>query len=212
MASNNSKRETASKQDNAFNSTASNAIARGPLQKLPNEILDQIYEHALRLDNDAKVEVREPAGISEPALLFTCKEIRRNAIKIFYLVNVLCLHIYSFSPSTVMYTHKKDATLRRQYNCKIKTITGEIRGPRSWSNLISWLRYTHGTALKAPSIDLSPHPSVAVAHFGEKEEAVIAGLFHMVHVARDAKWDQVEQCLDLMRYGLAACNKDWAQD
>jgi hypothetical protein len=78
--------------------TTINSCASAPLLRLPPEIRNIIYKCALYLD-DGICEVDVATGIPEPALLLTCKEIRREAIGIFYSTNDVRLVIDSYSPS-----------------------------------------------------------------------------------------------------------------
>jgi hypothetical protein len=93
--------------------------SHSPLLKLPPELRNRIYEYALRFDNGI-CEVNETVGIPESALLLTCKEIRREAIGIFYSVNKVHVELESFSPSLPILIEKKMCALHKQYGFQIE--------------------------------------------------------------------------------------------
>lgn len=93
------------------------SLAPSPLLRLPPELRNTIYEFALRLD----------------------KDIRREAISIFYSVNEVFMMIESYSPSVPRLVLKKMGTLRTQYHYDLKAKKVKHLGPRRWRNLVSWL-------------------------------------------------------------------------
>lgn len=61
-----------------------------PLLKLPPELRNRIYRYAIV--QDEPIDVAETTKKKEPALLATCKEIREQALKMFYHENTFyCL-------------------------------------------------------------------------------------------------------------------------
>lgn len=198
----------AKQPNNAINSPAS-----VPLLRLPPELRNTIYEYALRLDDGACI-VSDTAGIPESALLITCKRIRREAIGIFYTINELHMIVDSCSPSVPILVKQKAVAMFKQYHCHINFPTLFLRGPQRWRNLVSWLRATHADPREIRSIcaiasDLDKKPHSPLSRNRAKEMAIVAGLFKMVVSMQGVQWEEVEEALKLLRYGLVRYDSEW---
>lgn len=180
--------------------------APSPLLRLPPELRNTIYKFALRLDKGL-CRVSKTAGTPEPALLLTCKEIRREAVSIFYSVNEVIMMVESYSQSVPRFMMEKYSALKTQYHYELNIGKVEQLGPRSWRNLLSWLRDSHENAstpmgfLSLASELGTPQHKRGTGHH-EKEAAVVDGMFLLTRTMKDMSWDEVEPILNLLRYGL----------
>jgi hypothetical protein len=205
-------RNTEDKSNNATDSSASS-----PFMKLAPELRNTIYEYDLQLPNDGVFQVSETEPIREPPLLLTCKTIRSEAIAIFYAQNSILLTVDSCSPAMPLFIYKKELALFAQYKCKIKIWSVWLRGPPRWKNFLAWLRHSHECVyVDVPLVRVQPplgpgrhHPGVVDQW---KEWMVIAGLQQMVDLMDDAEWDDVEETLNILRYGLVKINPEWDVD
>ena len=203
---------TEDKPNNATDSSASS-----PFMKLAAELRNTIYEYALYLD-DGVIEVSETAGIPEPALLLTCKDIRREAIGVFYSINTIKLLIDSYSPAMPLLMHKKQEAILWQYQYKITVSDVRLDGPSDWRNLLAWLRHYHEAdgavafALSALGPPLGTRGHKPEATLLAKELTVIAGLFDMVSHLDGMEWDSFEGTLGMFRYALAVFDEMWDYD
>lgn len=80
-----------------------------PFLRKPAEIRNCIYEYALGVDGICEVD--EGKDFPEPALLFTCKTIRHEAIGIFYSINTFDAAMTSYSPSMPIFLQEKNELL-----------------------------------------------------------------------------------------------------
>jgi hypothetical protein len=186
------------------------------LLKLPPELRNRIYEYALRFDNGI-CEVNETVGIPESALLLTCKEIRQEAIGIFYSANKVHVELESFSPAMPILIEKKMCALHKQYGYKIEINSLSTRGPRNWRNLMSWLKTVHGPqrspfGILGVSSMLENQPYSQQADLTAKEMAMLAGLFQVASMTTDLPWDEVEKALNILRYGVVQYSSEWEVD
>jgi hypothetical protein len=184
--------------------------------KLPPELRNRVYEYALRFDNGI-CEVNENVGIPESALLLTCKEIRREAIGIFYSLNEVHVVLESFSPAMPILIEKKMAALYKQYRYKIEIKGLSTRGPRSWRNLMSWLKTAHGPqrsliGILGVSSPLETLPYSQGADLTAKEMTIVGGLFRVASMMTHLPWDQVEEALNMLRYGVVQYSSEWEVD
>lgn len=196
-----------------------------PFLRLPPEVRNLIYEHALRLD-DGICELNEEENFPEPALLFTCKTIRTEAIGIFYSVNSFKATMTSYSPAMPIFLEQKDDILDKKYRCSIQNLAIRDLGPPRWANLLSWVKYVHENrktgrthklpptriAIKALCNDMpTGHPG-SVQEMSYKERRFINGLFVVTVGMWNLSWERVDMALSMLREGLIAFDREWRQD
>ncbi|CZT17403.1 uncharacterized protein RCC_03237 [Ramularia collo-cygni] len=181
---------------------------RNILSTMPSEIQDFIYKYALLEPDtkDAVVQVHR-TGYSRPGLLQTCKQIRSDALKIWYYGTKFHVRIHDF-----------DSAPLQKWGASFTSI-GLIRGkvtmystPRwepSWDNLIVWLELYHAGILHGRC----PQP----AHLLEqaKENRVdlqwyFPGvMFDVAKALRHVEWKEVKEILVSMRTSLLATDSRW---
>lgn len=85
--------------------------------KLPTELRLRIYEYAVYRGEDGLCKITRKDGIPEPALLFTCKAIRAEAIAVFYTVNIFHTIMEFYHPAVlILMPRKKDALIAAGIN------------------------------------------------------------------------------------------------
>lgn len=75
----------------------------------------------------------------EPALLSTCRRIRKEARGIYYGENIFLFHIQSFDATILC----RFIDRSRAHNETSRRAT--FSGSPNWSNLMDWLKFTHDT-------------------------------------------------------------------
>lgn len=208
MASNTEQLGTESSPDNAINSSPSS-----PFMKLAAELRNTIYEYVLRLDNGT-FYVNQTTGIPEPPLLLTCKDIRREALPLFYSLNSMVLTVDSYSPAMPLFIYKKQLAALAQYDYLINECSVVPVGRPSWRNLLAWLRHAHeqeyiGIPFTRLASPLRPGAYVRWAGDPLREWVVVAGMFRMVNLLDDEDWEVVEETLTCMRYALVKFDAEW---
>lgn len=203
--------------------TALNRPLYVPLLQLPPELRNGIWKYALYMDmDDGFCILNEDENFPEPALLSTCRQIRREAMGIFYSENIFAFTVTSYSPKMPMFTLKKMVSLRKRYGISIAERTrATFQGPPRWNNLLSWIKAVHETPCGSTTITAHrPHRFTAKSTDGmnanqlrrRKESNFLAGLFRLVCEMKDRPWHIVESSLAPMRYGLELFDPEWAKD
>ena len=185
--------------------TLPQSVAQSPLfVKLPPELRDRIYEYAVY---QRLCKVTTAHDIVEPALLFTCKIVRKEAIGIFYAANMLAVATPSFDPATALLVNRKDKLLRSVYGCRITKAGLDVSLPRRWPNSFSMLRHLHTGTL--PRLRIAKIPP---RMFVNDEACFIASLFNVATGLRGRPWDEVQDVFVGLRAGLIALHGDWRED
>lgn len=185
--------------------TASLAISNCPLFKqLPGEIRNTIYAHALGQGDN--IHVTKQAGIPEPALLSTCKAIRKEAIGMFYCQNKIYVKIQPFEVTAFMLWQTKRKLLFQIYGLEVAPPTYERTGRREWANLMTWMRLHHADRMAAPSARSAQQ---------KHEDHTIKCMFDFAaRMAKDGHpWaNVVEGGLRGFRRELIKSHKDWKDE
>ncbi|KAK3714223.1 hypothetical protein LTR37_008025 [Vermiconidia calcicola] len=118
--------------------STSTAVATSPLFSLPAELRNIIYKEVLHRHNGIYVKTN---GITEPALLLTCKAIRSKTLPLYYTINNFYVPYPDFS-STAAYhwTQQKVRPLRSHHNIVVQERGCSSRSEPNWDNLALWLR------------------------------------------------------------------------
>lgn len=199
-----------------YAATSSNAVAQPFAQssfaRLPPELRLQIYEYAFYIPiEEGRYVVTKEDGIPEPALLFTCKSIRYEAIDLFYRKSNFHLMMPSCDPTTEALMTRKEKLLN---NGEIKNRRQcYVDGPGSlgndWKNLQEWLRLYHaGEAHEmAPNaVSLYEGDDVGAVYV---EQPFIRTMFKLVAEMNGKPWEMVGELIDGFHCGLVALNRDW---
>lgn len=184
------------------------AFTTSTLYKLPPELRNRIYSYAPATD-DGWVDVTEENGIPEPALLFTCKHIRKEAIGIFYNENKFLLIIKDCHPAAqILWNRKRDA-LAPNIDISTKQYVVQEKGLKHWNNLKKSLQAAHGQDIELQdqgefSVELSTNEG--------QEVEFRFGLEKMASMMMYQPWEEVEKVVDSLCIGLIKIHPGWARD
>lgn len=188
-----------------------------PLLRLPPELRNRIYIYSLHLNEDGRICVNEGEDFSEPALLSTCKQIRREARGVFYSENAITGVITSYSPATPVFLAKKSTELTRTCGLQLKALRFTFQGPARWKNLLSWLKAVHQTqafyvSTKRLAEIASPQTMNTNQLAQYKRQALESAIFEMVILMKGQPWETMEPALTPYRYGLERFDPQWGAD
>jgi hypothetical protein len=173
------------------------------LLSLPPELRNRIYEMVLVQSQTVMVA---PAGISEPALLSTAKQVRNEAIQIYYGQNIFHITIDNLNPYPLVRWKERRKALKR--NCRLKMKWGwscPVQPARQ--NLHRWLEAYHDSQHRYRLRRVSEIPMSAPLCISE--EVIIGGMFYVVQCLRGRPWDEVERVLEESYHMLEARDKGW---
>ncbi|KAK4610170.1 hypothetical protein CLAFUW4_14019 [Fulvia fulva] len=175
------------------------------LFKIPGELRNRIYREVLVKDEHIKYDA---SGYQRPALLATNKEIRAEAMSIFYYENTFMHDVDHYDSSAMM---KFDELLlgmnldRRRMMIQ----NGVTYDQPSWKNLIMWLSRFHAKAMSR-----CPGPALFKKEMGMTRSAryFIGGMFDTVEKMVGVEFEVVLGLMEIWRPALAAFDKKWEQD
>lgn len=181
-----------------------------PLLKLPAELRNKIYELALSVKG--RITITKSHGFLEPPLLLTNKQMRKEAIGLFYTTHEFDLVIASWDPSLYILAARKSKTLRRSYRVDLKA--SQFRTVRkgsnaSWKNLKRWLHLRYD-GVERMAFHM-PTPNTYTASSTAQGKTAL-GLVHAVDRMKASPWGEVERVLELLRAGLVAIDAAWGLD
>lgn len=194
-------------QDEAAYS-AFQVFARSTLYRLSPELRNRVYSYALAPDGKFRVVTIEN-GIPEPAVLFTCKHIRKEAIGIFYNENKFLLTMRDYHPAVQLLWNRKTDALSHNINISKKVYWTKERGVKHWNNLKKSLRVIHSQRIE---IEDQENFDTDLSTNAREEENFRVGLEIMASMMKSQPWQQVEKVVDSLRIGLIKINRAWAID
>ena len=165
---------------------------------LPGELKNRIYFYSLvRPDNIEITAQNWPTH--QPALLKTCKQIRSEALSIFYNENTISANIDDWSPAVKNACH----ALWDRYELKTTKFSHYFTGKPHWQNLVEWLKaWSQGTMKGISDV---VHKSRSL------ERKTVGVMFLMATTAKNNKipWADLEQLLLAQRGLLAKGDGRW---
>ena len=169
------------------------------LLSLPPEIRNTIYRYALV---QGKISVRAPAFATaeQPALLQVNRQIRTEAINIYYHENEFLWLVEDFdATATAMWQQSSEARAQASH-------IFEFEGRRVWDNLFKWLKafYSDETSGIGP---------VRLEQGGAE---VVVAASHMFEVVRELRsqgreWEHIRPILECMRKAVGAYDAPWLE-
>lgn len=194
-------------QDEAA-SSAFQVFTRSTLYKLSPELRNRIYSYALAPDGKSWAVTIEN-GMPEPALLFTCKHVRKEAIGIFYNENEFVLTMRDYHPAVQILWNRKTDALPPNIDLSKKVYWVEEHGVKHWNNLKKSLRVIHSQniTIKGPG-HFDADPTTAAREQGN----FLFALEKMTSMMMSRPWEEVETVVDNLRAGLIKINPAWAMD
>lgn len=171
------------------------------LLSIPPELRNRIYRNVL-LD-PGRINV-SATGFTEPELLLTCKQIRSEAMGIFYNECTFVLDNDDYDPTTaIAWTMKLRALSKRKIitnRCGPPTIFSQTRPTPSWTNLLKWVKACHER--QAGAMYAGETRKDAGAH-------IISACLLMGVNLRDTPWAGLEKVLEHQHCALVALDERW---
>lgn len=167
------------------------------LLSLPGELRNRIYRAALVSDRTIEID-KARWSTHQPALLKTCRTIRAEAYRLFYLENKISTNIHDWNP-VVKYEFQK---LMANHRIRPKQLNHYFTGGPNWQNLMDWLQAVHQGRIGAISD--------AVGKQRPMERKTIGIMFKIVRKATGVSaWSQVEDLLVAHREVLGMNDARW---
>lgn len=177
-----------------------------PLLKLPAELRNRVYEYALYTDGQCLIT--KAGGIPEPSLLTTSKEIRKEAIGIYYSVNNVMLDILSFDATALRHFDRKvDAMATTSHGFRISGSGLQFRSAPNWTNLKGMLRYYHkgDNRFALPFAEFATDDAAGLPPVFK----AIYGMIRCAAAMQTSPWEEVESTFELLRAGLILSDARW---
>lgn len=174
---------------------------------LPGELKNRIYRLVLVRPEGEVVDVNSTGYDRGGGLLGTCKEIRSEALKIFYYENEFSGKVHYFDISFMV---KWSITLQRlRLSPKKAKLAGPIGQQPCWKNLLHWTKCYHQGVVHAKAV--SPEQ---LQKRGEKGLMwhLLAVMFETVRTLHKQPWKLVEKVILRMRPSFTAEDPKWAED
>jgi hypothetical protein len=172
-----------------------------PLLKLPAELRNEIYQLVL-VEPYPHVVTITATGIEEPSILHTCKEVRGEAIQVYYGQNQFEHTVLNQDSDPVAKWDNKVTSLKAAYGIRPK-LSCQVADHANRPNLVKWLRRYH----QGPFLRRSRPSQTLVGLLTEK--AIIETMFHLVRGLRILPWEQVEALLEEHCVLLESMNAGW---
>lgn len=167
------------------------------LLSLPGELRNRIYYAALVSDRTIEID-KARWSTHQPALLKTCKTIRAEAYRLFYLENKISTNIHDWNP-VVKYEFQK---LMAKHRIRPMQLNHYFTGGPSWDNLMDWLQAVHQGRIGAISDAVGKQRPI--------ERKTIGIMFKIVRKATGVSaWSQVEDLLVAHRELLGMNDARW---
>ena len=167
------------------------------LLSLPGELRNRIYYAALVSDRTIEID-KARWSTHQPALLKTCKTIRVEAYRLFYLENKISTNIHDWNP-VVKYEFQK---LMAKHRIRPMQLNHYFTGGPNWDNLMNWLQAVHQGRIGAISDAVGKQRPI--------ERKTIGIMFKIVRKATGVSaWSQVEDLLVAHRELLGMNDARW---
>lgn len=171
---------------------------KSPFFTPPGELRNRVYRYALL--EEGYIEVTADNWDShQPGLLQTCKQIRTEALPIFYAENSISVNIHDWNPVVKSRMNK----LMIAHRIKQITPCHYFTGTPHWANLEAWLKAVYEK--KTPGI------SDCVGKDRDDHRKMIGVCFLLARKARahGAPWVIVRDVLWAQRWVLSAFDERW---
>lgn len=175
-----------------------------PLLKLPAELRNAIYSLALEPPvDDRPITIINRSRSPHPDLLGVCRQIREEALKVYYSESHFWVEQEGFSGDT----DRVFTTLLWRYN-PTASVTVDIVGSivPNWSSIFRYLEDVHYG--RANGLEL-PVEGLEDAHADLK---VLWGTFNLVRFTANLDWDYVAAMLNTQRAVLGMMDERWLYD
>ncbi|KAM0715529.1 hypothetical protein Q7P37_009027 [Cladosporium fusiforme] len=171
---------------------------RSPLISLPGELRNRIYRYTLVRARSIEIDA-STWSTHQPSLLATCRQIRAEALPIFYVENRISAEIRDWDP--VVKQRLFDLSL--SHKLEMSSRMHHFHGVPNWTNLYAWLRGVFDGRLSGISD--------CVGKQRPMERKTIGVMFMIVRRARarGLLWEDVSEILEAQAELLGVLNPAW---
>lgn len=167
------------------------------LLSLPGELRNRIYRYTLGSPQAIAVSSK---GYERSGLLSACRQIRHEALQIFYHENAFDIAALELDSCVLAQwcavLDKLDINPRRVTMCP------SIRQTAHWRNLMTWIYQWH--------VGVIPARLTYPAYLHNAEVRLVHAMFDTAMIMQGQPWSHVKLLLDIQRPVLIALNPDWA--
>ena len=159
------------------------------LLSIPHELRNRIYNEVLVSDNAIVISKRARTPYYQPALLRTCRQIRSEAISLFYSLNQFPATLESYDGCTLipfyqMLLRYRAETADDNYSIYIDAERDQIHVP----DLDAWLKAYHADPVSVPRLTNSFAPYPTPIKWAKEA-------FRIVEQSGDSQWAEVHMTL-----------------
>ncbi|KAM0711508.1 hypothetical protein Q7P35_000874 [Cladosporium inversicolor] len=181
-------------------SLATSATSSSRFLSLPAELRNSIYRYAITSPRTIEID-KARWSIHQPPLLQTCKTIRNEALRLFYMENKISTNIHDWNP-IVKYQFQR---LMADHKIRPPHLHHYFTGGPNWKNLMDWLQAVHQGRIGAISDAVGKQRSI--------ERKTVGVMFKIVRNATGVSaWSQVEDLLVAHRELLGMNDAKWLID
>ena len=174
---------------------ASDICRTSRLLQLPGELRNKIYSDVLVDSNRIEIDRHVP----QPALLEVCREVRQEAVKIFWTENTFNIYIRGYSGGL----HCALERLRRRYDAKLAASHTVEFGPVAcWPALLRWLEQVHRGY--SDGVGLGEEPEEL-----DDEELLVFATFAIAKACSKLPWAEVVKLVEPQRIILERYDDGW---
>ena len=179
--------------------TPPSSATSSPFMDLPGELKNRIYFYSLVKPDNVEITVLN-WPTHQPALLKTCKQIRHEALSIFYNENKISANIDDWSPAVKNACHD----LWARYELKTAQFSHYFTGNPNWENLLAWLKAFYLGDMKGISDVVNKTRAL--------ERKTIGVMFLMATTFRNngMPWESLREVLEAQRGLLLKGDGRWA--
>lgn len=182
--------------------------ANASLLELPAELRNQIYREAVVIPDGVHIDLSDMNGpnTKQPALLHACRQIRAEAITLYYLENKFHITIPSEDGKRMLPFYR--AAENHVTPCLISVCCG-WKGAYSWTNLLAWLKLYHARDIRLRPVYAREYLEAAGNDL-DRSARVVEMAFKTVEEMLWVKWDMVAAVLEKFHLVVAGFDRDWA--
>ncbi|KAK4496542.1 hypothetical protein PRZ48_012522 [Zasmidium cellare] len=183
------------------------------LWKLPGELRNRIYRYVLLKPEDAAGNDRiivDATGYDRPGVVSTCKQIRKETLKIFYSENAFHIEVINYNSSTLLRweSHLKPMRMQERGHLFVSVHLEDEVG--WWANLLLWLQRFHERKVRTRA--LAPEQVLKVFNSKDAGTHLMGAMFMTVDEFRDQPWQRIEKHIQNFRPALIAVQEPWSKD
>lgn len=181
--------------------------ATAPFLKLPGELRNRIYRLHLATEPQGHgYIVVDLEDSTEPPLLITCHQVRREALPLYYCESSFYLTVGSYNSALPLRWAQQLARLEKLYNISHVLTTVHPDMYAHWPNLMLWFQRIH-------SGELCWVPTVPLDDDAPPEFPMVGLMFCQIGKLRGLSWPQAESVVQGFRQLLdITYDGQWGED